>query len=914
MIDPEYREFKKTRIILITSIVLFIVLFSSIVAFLSIIIVGTYQTFEENEMNSRMHRFQDALNNSMNILENTAIDYGEWDATARYIEGKYPQFVEAEISDETFRKMGINFVGFFDLKGTPFYYIDLSMPPEKGELINPALQIYLPHGNNTPDGRAPLPEKKKIVFSNGDVSGILIFVPIIYHTQNSSPVGTVVMGRYFADPFLDEISLVLKKRIEIIPEKTGSKLFPGNSQSPEIRVITESNSEISAYLKIPDKQSGQQVVFGVTYPRDIYQQGISTLGTFLSLIAFVMMVFTGLTGIGLSYYIRHAEDVQKLAKKKDESYHQIINNLEDAYFRADPNGILEMVSPSAARMLGYSNCDELIGVRIADLFQNPDERPALRAILFENYQIQNNTIALKRKDGSITFASIHAHLIISDKGIVTGMEGTAHDRTEIILAGKDSLERQSVYRMIFDSANIGLFQSSPEGQFLSVNPTFASMLGYENPEQLRQSVQNIPRDLFVSPEEGKEIVESLLQESSLENREIQLRKKDGSLIWLNINIVLIRDIKEQPAALFGTAIDITERRHAEYELKESQQKFKSLFYLSPIAIMVYDQDGHLNDANSAAISIFGVSDAGVLNSDSLFDHPLLTTEERRAIINGRSVDTDLTVDFDLMRSRFRFPSSRIGTGHLRMIVSPVPHPSIEGVNWYLTQIIDVTDRKKAEIGSQISEQKYRQVFANVSHGLILFELFPEGEPGKILDMNLQAEKLIGRSLSDILTDQDILGKYLNVEELNLGEATQSDAGEICTIEIDLTSVDDKVIPVFVTCVLFLIGEQRVGLTIIEDITQKRKYEEERGRMIQQIEKNLAELATLNDGIKNPLTVITLVVDELEESIAGPVLTQVRAINHLIDKLDKRWVESEKILQFLRKHNYLQAGRDDYTKK
>ncbi len=914
MTDPEYSQFKKTRIILITSIVLFIVLFSAIAAFLSFIILGTHQSFEESEMNSRMHQFQDALNNSMNTLENTAIDYGEWDASAQYIEGKYPNFVEAEISNETFRKMGIDYVGYFDLRGNPLYHIDLSMPPEKIGQINPAIQIYLPHDTLTPDGKAAEPEKKKIVFSNGNVSGILIFVPIIYHTQNSSPVGTVVMGRYFTDPFLDEISLVLKKRIEIIPEKTGLELFPGDSKSPEIRVITVSNSEISAYLKIPDHQTDKQVVFGITYPRDIYQQGISTLGTFLFLIALVMVVFTALTSIGLSYYLRHAENVQKLAKQKDESYHQIINNLEDAYFRADPNGVLEMVSPSAARMLGYSDTDELIGIRIADLFQNPDERPALRATLFENYQIQNHTIALRRKDGSITFASIHAHLIVSDKGVVTGMEGTAHDRTEIILAGKDSIERQSVYRLIFDSANIGLFQSSPEGLFLSVNPAFASMLGYESPEQLRQSVQNIPRDLFVSPEEGKEIVELLMQESSLKNREIQLRKSDGSLIWLNINIVLIRDINEQPAALFGTAIDITERRLAEYELKESQQKFKSLFYLSPIAIMVYDQDGHLNDANSAAISIFGVSDTGVLNSDSLFDHPLLTTEERRAIMNGRSVDTDLTVDFDLMRSRFKFPPSRAGTGHLRMMVSPVPHPSIEGVNWYLTQIIDVTDRKKAEIASQISEQKYRKVFANVSHGLILFELLSDGEPGRILDMNPQAGKFIGRSLVDTLADKDLLGKYLDIGELDLGEATQTETGEICTIEMDLTSADKKIMPVFVTCVLFLIGEQRVGLAVIEDITQKRKYEDERGRMIQQIEKNLAELAVLNDGIRNPLTVIMLVVDELEESIAGPVLTQVRAIDHLIDQLDKRWIESEKILQFLRKHNYLQAGRDDCTRK
>jgi len=329
--------------------------------------------------------------------------------------------------------------------------------------------------------------------------------------------------------------------------------------------------------------------------------------------------------------------------------------------------------------------------------------------------------------------------------------------------------------------------------------------------------------------------------------------------------------------------------------------------------MAYDQEGILSDANSAAISIFGVSDGGVLRSYSLFDHPLLTTNEHNAIKMGRTIDTDLTVDFDLMRAKFHFPSSRKGTGHLRMMVSPIPHPSNKDMNWYLTQIIDITDRKKAEIARQISEQKYRQVFANVSHGLVLFELLSDGEPGKILDMNTQAEKYTGRTLTEILADKENLGKYLDTKKLHLGEVTQSVSGEICTSEMELISADKMFMPVFVTCVLFNIGLQRVGLAILEDISQKQKYEDERSRMIQQIEKNLAELAVLNDGIRNPLTVIMLVVDELEESISGPVLTQVRAIDQLIDQLDKRWIESEKILQFLRKHNYLQAGKDECTK-
>ena len=875
-------------------------------AVVSVIVLGTHQSFEENEMHARMERFHDALNNSVFSLGNTVEDYAVWDASAQFAEGNYPEFVEAELSNESFQKMGIDIIGYYDLNGKPLFQKDFSVPPDSPDQINPETRIYMPPfdpvGDNVLSWSS---DRKGIIFSHNNLSGILVYHPIVYHSMNRSPVGTIVMGRYFTENLLDELSVVLKKRVQLVQSGSVHKISPGNHpiSGSEILVTTLNDSAISASLQLEDPVSNDRITFITVSSRDIYQQGLSTLATFLVLNALVMIVFTILTIIGLSYYLKHADDAHRLASEKDKSYQQIINDLEDAYFKADVDGILEEVSPSAVKMLGYSHRDELIGIRISDLFQNPDERSGLRAILFDEYQIQNHTIALKRKDGSLIFTSIHAHLISTDDGIITGMEGIVHDQTEAILIGKDKSERQSVYRLIFDSANIGLFQSTPEGRFLSVNPAFVSMLGYASPEQLRHELINNPNNLFQDSNDGDLAVEFLLQNGSIENWEIQLDKRDRTPIWLNINAVLIRDINEQPMAFFGTAIDITERKNVENELKDSQQKFKSLFYLSPIAIMVYDHQGLLVDANSMAISIFGVSDESMLSSGKLFTHPLLNISDRVKISRGISIDSDITLDYDHERSQYQFPSSRSGTGHLRIMVSPIPHPSDSDIGWYLAQVIDETERKKAEIANVVNELKYRRVFAHVSHGLILFELLADGEPGQILDMNPKAEELIQRTLNDALADVDLVQNYLDISGSYLGISRHTETGEVCTREMELQISGGGYVPVFVTFVLFRIADKKVGLAVIEDITQKKKYEEERIRMIQQIEKNLAELAILNDGIRNPLTVIMLIVDELDEAIANPVLAQIRAIDHLIDTLDKRWLESEKILQFLRKHNH-----------
>lgn len=76
-------------------------------------------------------------------------------------------------------------------------------------------------------------------------------------------------------------------------------------------------------------------------------------------------------------------------------------------------------------------------------------------------------------------------------------------------------------------------------------------------------------------------------------------------------------------------------------------------------------------------------------------------------------------------------------------------------------------------------------------------------------------------------------------------------------------------------------------------------------MIHLIEKNLAELSILNDGIRNPLTIIMMLADELDPGISRPILSQIRNIDDLINQLDRRWVESDKILQYLQKHHHIQ---------
>lgn len=95
-----------------------------------------------------------------------------------------------------------------------------------------------------------------------------------------------------------------------------------------------------------------------------------------------------------------------------------------------------------------------------------------------------------------------------------------------------------------------------------------------------------------------------------------------------------------------------------------------------------------------------------------------------------------------------------------------------------------------------------------------------------------------------------------------------------------------------------------------DITGKKRDEEELRVALLQIKQNIAQLAILNDEIRNPLTVITLHAEQIgDEAISDPIIRQIERIDGIIRQLDRRWIESEKVLGFLRRHHQVDFGHE-----
>lgn len=137
-------------------------------------------------------------------------------------------------------------------------------------------------------------------------------------------------------------------------------------------------------------------------------------------------------------------------------------------------------------------------------------------------------------------------------------------------------EAESKYRGIFENTVVGIYQTSPDGRYLSANPMLARIYGYESPEELMGAVGDIEVQLYVDPEARDRFVAALQQEDILSNFEAQIRRKDGTVIWIAENARVVRDGAGQVRYYEGTVQDITARKQAEDQVRNSEVLYHSL--------------------------------------------------------------------------------------------------------------------------------------------------------------------------------------------------------------------------------------------------------------------------------------------------------------------------------------------------
>jgi PAS domain S-box-containing protein len=383
---------------------------------------------------------------------------------------------------------------------------------------------------------------------------------------------------------------------------------------------------------------------------------------------------------------------------------------------------------------------------------------------------------------------------------------------------------------ILMNAPVGVFTSTPDGSFLSVNPAMAELLGYASPEELKDSVTDIAGQIYADPEDRERFKSLVRDKGSVLNYECRLCRKDGSLFWALENIRAVFDDRGEVSLYQGFLIDIDARKAEEKKSRDQSEFISSLLDSIPEIIFIKDVNGIYQGCNSEFAchvgrtkqEITGATDYD-LYSKKMAD--FFRKNDRRMLEKGSSRHNEEWVSY---------PDGR--TVLLDTLKTPY-RDAEENVIGIIGVARDITDKKMAEEALLDAEERLRVVLGNLPGGLFVHDL-----QGRILMVNSSACQNTGYSREELLN--------MKVEDLDR-QAVSKDQftdiwqglkeGETRTIESVHTRKDGSRYPVEIRMTASTLNGQPVIFPVAFDITDRKQAEHKLREKLEELEEARSSL-------------------------------------------------------------------------
>lgn len=294
------------------------------------------------------------------------------------------------------------------------------------------------------------------------------------------------------------------------------------------------------------------------------------------------------------------------------------------------------------------------------------------------------------KSGRYLSIQDRGFFMADESGKAVRMLGSMRDVSASIQSEQEKRELQLSYETLFNSTTDAIFIMQAEGpetgKIVSANRAAASMHGYTMDEFLQLNVRDLD-----APEEAKRLTERLARVLEGENLMFVIDhvKKDGTVFPVEVTTGLM----EVNGKRFVMAIDrdITERKKAEQELLESEQRFRRLQEASFGGIGIHDQ-GRILDANSGLAAMCGYTLNELIGMDGL---QLIAPEYRALAIKNITTGYERPYDMELVRK----------DGSRLFIEAHGKSIPFQGRQVRVTEFRDINQRKQAE--QQIMQQNIR---------------------------------------------------------------------------------------------------------------------------------------------------------------------------------------------------------------
>ncbi len=254
---------------------------------------------------------------------------------------------------------------------------------------------------------------------------------------------------------------------------------------------------------------------------------------------------------------------------------------------------------AATALFGYES-SEWAGMPMARLLVDAAPEGPIRTLV-SGARVE---VDILRKDGAVS--PTEAVTTTAHVGEETLLFTTFRDITERKQAEAQLKQAEERYRVLIENSPTGVFQSTPEGRFLTMNREYARIYGYDSPEAMIREVSNINSSMYVDPGDRDEFLALLRERRRVTHFETRCYTRTREVVWISLNARATFDDDGRLERIDGFAMDVTEQKRARELLKASESRFRSLFEDSPIALWEADFSGLRRYLENAAAS--GVTD------------------------------------------------------------------------------------------------------------------------------------------------------------------------------------------------------------------------------------------------------------------------------------------------------------------
>jgi len=299
--------------------------------------------------------------------------------------------------------------------------------------------------------------------------------------------------------------------------------------------------------------------------------------------------------------VSRRKEVNKALSESEERFRNLVETSQDLIWKCDGEGRFSYLNPAWEQTLGYKT-EEMLGRQFTEfktLEQAEKDLKTFKSIL-RGQEIYGYETTYISKSKETVFLVFNARIFKDPDGKIIGTQGTAYNITEYKRAEEQLRFQSKIVKNMSEGVNL---VRASDHKIVFTNPKFDQMFGYSANELMGKHVSILNAPAAEQPEGGAKKIIEFLNKNNYWQGEIKNIKKDGTLFWSSASISQF-DHPEHGKVYISIQNDITERKWMLEELRESEERYRTLVENIKIGITLIDVDYNIVMVNTATGALF----------------------------------------------------------------------------------------------------------------------------------------------------------------------------------------------------------------------------------------------------------------------------------------------------------------------